>query len=240
MNLGTNSIPDGKIEPIEEQSIINEKELDNIFYNCTECSSFIEILLIKENENSIKFKCEKKHKKDMPIEEYLKEFEKNKKRNEKCNEHNQKYSYYCFNCIRHLCEECLKIKKHKNHKKEIIIENQPSENNLRIIREKIENYNKKIEDYKNKIYNNKNISKEEEILKRINEMNENKKINELKENKIKFINEIEKIKERYEKEIKTRKREYKKENDNILNRYKEINNKAKIIYMHKVDILKKK
>ena len=40
----------------------NEVELSEIYYNCTECSSLIEILSINENNNIIEFKCLNKEK----------------------------------------------------------------------------------------------------------------------------------------------------------------------------------
>ena len=52
----------------------NEPELiqEELLYNCTECSSAIEILSINEDECTIEFQCiNNKHKKKMPIKEYL-------------------------------------------------------------------------------------------------------------------------------------------------------------------------
>ena len=91
------------------------------FYNCTECSSLIEILSINEDNNIIEFRCLNKDchnaKKTMSIKEYFEKMEKNKKTStnyDKCREHisckNNKYVSYCFDCNCHLCEECLKTK----------------------------------------------------------------------------------------------------------------------------------
>ena len=44
-----NSIPSVKQESLQAKN--------DIFYNCTECSSLIEILSIDENKNIIEFKC---------------------------------------------------------------------------------------------------------------------------------------------------------------------------------------
>ena len=44
-------------------SQFNEIEINNnIYYNCTECSSLIEILSINEYNNIIEFKCLNQHK----------------------------------------------------------------------------------------------------------------------------------------------------------------------------------
>ena len=80
-----------------------------IFYNCTECSSLIEILLI--NKYNIKFRCIKGHIISMQISEYLEEMKKynNKEINKDiCPLHLINYVSYCFNCNKHLCSECLK------------------------------------------------------------------------------------------------------------------------------------
>ena len=98
---------------------------NNIYYNCTECSSLIDIISINEEENIIEFKCLNKKdnhgKKIMSIEEYLTKMEKYKNKetnNDICNIHNKsKYISYCFDCNEHLCTQCLKKRTHINHKK---------------------------------------------------------------------------------------------------------------------------
>ena len=78
-------------------------------YNCTECSSLIDIISINKEENIIEFKClgkEGNHgKKIMQIKEYLTKMEKynNKEtNNDTCNIHNKsKYISYCFDCNKH-------------------------------------------------------------------------------------------------------------------------------------------
>ena len=86
-------------------------EIDEIYYNCTECSSLIEILSINEDNNIIEFKCLNKdnnhQKKVMNLREYFEKMEKyNLKRlnNDTCEIHNKnKYVSYCFDCNSHLC-----------------------------------------------------------------------------------------------------------------------------------------
>ena len=54
-------------------------EQTQIYYNCSECSSIIEILKI--DEENIEFKCNNKHQKLMKIKDYLntmKKYNKNK------------------------------------------------------------------------------------------------------------------------------------------------------------------
>ena len=95
--------------------------LDNILYNCTECSSIIEIISLNEEENIIEFKCLNKHYLKMNIKEYINKMKKYndiKLNDKKCNKHNnEEYFSYCFDCNIHLCKECMKSKEHNYHYK---------------------------------------------------------------------------------------------------------------------------
>ena len=175
------------MEPIKEKNNVEsapptpgfeKEELKNIYYNCTQCPSLIEIISIDENNNTIEFKClnnKNNHNNDnivISINEYLKKMEENKIENielgEICYEHdiNDKYYCYCLNCHRPLCRECLKSKVHKNHDKNLILEMQPTEEDIKLIENKLKEYDNKIE-----------------------------KLNKEKENKIKeFENKLKKIK----------------------------------------------
>ena len=77
-----------------------EKDLDDINYDCIDCSSLIEILSINEEKYDVKFRCINNHNKEILIREYLKSVEKNKHKiiNEKCELHNQEYTFFCFDC----------------------------------------------------------------------------------------------------------------------------------------------
>ena len=143
----------------------------DIFYNCTECSSLIEILSIDENKNIIEFKCLNKNcanlQKTMTIKEYFEKMEKNKKSNvneDTCREHiSCKYVSYCFDCNCHLCEECLKTRAHICHNKNNIIEIKPIKEELSIIEEVIKYYNNKIQNLKKE-----KINKKEELNNSLN------------------------------------------------------------------------
>ena len=99
-----------------------QKEIEiysnNIYYNCTECSSLIEILAINEKDYTIHFKCTNENhneEKIMGIKEYLEKMEKYKinKINERCEKHNNnEYMFFCLNCKCHLCIECAKTRNH--------------------------------------------------------------------------------------------------------------------------------
>ena len=69
-------------------------KLNEIYYNCSECLSCIEILSINENESTIKFKCiNNNHKIKMAIKEYInkmKSFNNEKINGNLCNIHKKK------------------------------------------------------------------------------------------------------------------------------------------------------
>ena len=144
---------------------------ENLGYNCIEYSSLIEILSIDEQNNTIEFKCINKHNN---IKSTIKEYLEKMKRynditnlNDNCEVHNnQKNEYskfvnFCFDCKSHLCKECLKTKKHKNHNKSYIFELQPNEEDLNKIKKKFEKIHNDIKNLKiekeNKIKEIKNI-----------------------------------------------------------------------------------
>ena len=88
-------------------------ELNNCLYNCSECSSNIEILSL--DENSIKFKCNNNHNIILEIKEYLnkmKHYNNIKTNCDKCDKHKNEYLSYCFDCHIHLCKDCLKTREH--------------------------------------------------------------------------------------------------------------------------------
>ena len=229
---------------------------DNICYNCTECSSLIEILSINEDNNIIKFRCLKEDfnkTKVMTITEYL-----NKKNNyakkeinqDLCEIHNKnKYVSYCFDCNCHICNECLKSRIHFNHNKNNIVEIQPTQRELHIIKEVIEDYKIKINDL-----NKEKDIKEKELEKKINEnkiyektkieeiieINKKNEEEELKINKNTYLVEIEEIKKKYLCEFKKRKNKFITDIKNIRKKYKLINEKDYILNKNKIEQLNNK
>jgi hypothetical protein len=117
------------------------KEYKNNYYNCTQCSSLIEISSINVENNKIEFKCcnDEHEKQTMKIKAYLDTMKFNNKEQlnkDRCEIHdNNKYKCYCFDCNCHLCEECLKTRTHINHQKNLIIEIKPVEEELEIMEE---------------------------------------------------------------------------------------------------------
>ena len=158
-----------------EEAPLTYEQKDNIYYNCTECSSMIEILEI--NKEIIKFKCiNNKHEISMGINEYLEKMKKYndiKINNDKCNiNKNNIYISYCFNCNIHLCNECLKNREHINHYKNYIIEINPNKEELDKIKKMI-NENKNI--IKNLIIERDKKNNEIKIEKYINDINKLRK-----------------------------------------------------------------
>ena len=172
---------------METQKSINQNEL---YYNCTECSSAIEILSLNENEYSIEFQCiNNNHKKKMPIKEYInkmKNFNDNNINNDICNIHNLKYECYCLDCNIHLCKDCLKFRNHINHIKNSIIEIQPNNKELNIYEKLINNYENKIENLQrgkiNKLKENKNKNDNlnlKEIDNKLENLSDIKRLNDI-------------------------------------------------------------
>ena len=175
-------------ETVDETIKINE-----IYYNCSECLSPIEIITINEKTNIIEFQCiNSKHRKKISIKEYIIEMKKFNNKNlngEVCivDNHNKKYEFFCLDCNKHLCKECLKTRNHINHNKKIIIEIQPCKKEINIIEGIIKFYEDKINNLKKVKFNTvkeiKNKLKESE-----NKLKEKNEI-EIKENKNKMEQE---------------------------------------------------
>ena len=239
-----------KKETIKEIKDMNEAprlESNKMLYNCSECSSTIEI--ISFNENNIEFKCNNKHNIKMEIKDYLNKMKKytNIKLNDKiCEEHGEEYLSYCFDCNMHLCKECLKLGKHSYHYKIILIELTQNSDSLNEIFElikknkiKLKNLNLSKNKTEKKLYDlmNKNINEIKIKLnekQKLNNKNENEEININNNN---FKKEIKKLKEEYEKQIKKIKLKYDKNNNIIRNKFKKINNIDNYIYNKKIENL---
>jgi len=245
--------------PIEKQNIhINEDKYNDISYNCTECSSLIEIISLYQDNNFIKFKCLNKnncHEKTLSIKEYLQNMKNhyNKQLNDDiCKVHTnktEKYVCYCFNCKNHLCKECLESRTHLKHNKNSIMEIQPIQEELNIMKEIINDYKTKVEKLKNEnmIFNqnlDKSLNDKKSKLKKIFEeqiqKNKDNKLRDLNLNNQKFKLEIEEIKRKYEEELRIKKIEYEKNNSKINNEYKEKNKKNEIILASKINKLHQK
>ena len=187
-------------------------ELKNYLYNCSECSSNIEILSL--DEKNIKFICNNKHNIDLEIKEYLKkikQYNNIKLNDDKCEKHKKEYLVYCFDCNIHLCAECLKQGNHIYHYKINIIEILPEDEVLDKIKKLIINNKIKIKQLKKQkkqienLFNNilnKNIKKIKDIINTNKINNSTKEKEELQINNNKYESEIKKLKEEYKIKIK--------------------------------------
>ena len=129
-------------------------ELSNLYYSCTECTSPIELISFDEKNYLMEFRCLNKQSlhgiKKMRITDYFNKIKSHKYENDnefkdKCsvhhsNNHSNNYSSFCFECNHHLCQLCLKARTHIKHKKNQIIEIQPIQEELDIVKAVIENY----------------------------------------------------------------------------------------------------
>ena len=238
-----------------EEKLEQNKQLNELYYNCTECSSSIEILSINEKEGNIEFKCSNNnHIKKISIKDYInkmKDYNDKKINNDICiyHNHNQKYECYCLTCEKHLCKECLKSRNHISHNKSNIIEIQPNKKELDMIKNIIEYYEKKIDylkkekKYKNQLLNDKlkeSKRKIEEKLKIKIEENNKYLCNELKLYTDEYKKEQKDIRTKYINEMKLAKYKYEKNINKIKNNYKIINDYNNIIHKNMIETLDKK
>ena len=165
----------------------------------------------------------------------------------KCHLHpNNKNILYCLDCNFHLCKECSNHRKHMRHKKQIIEDIQPSQ-------EEINFFLKIINEYKNKI-NNSGVEKENKLVELKNNLNKNKQketkdfnlaiLNkknefekELIENENKYNYEINELKKKYEKELLQKKSIFENKDKSIKDKYNQINQNIKFNYEKKLNIL---
>ena len=226
------------------------------YYNCSECSSLIEIISINEDNYTIEFNCLNKdnnHPKNlvMPIKEYLEKMKKYNKKElheDNCEIHKDKYICYCFDCNSHLCKECLKARIHLNHSKNYLIEIEPIKEELNIIKEVIQYYEIKIGNLtrgkQNKINELKNILKknkdnEDKKYKENIKLNENEKEKELKLNEKKYNEDINEIIKRSNYEMEFRKKIHMDNTNKINDKYNSINEKITKDNENKINELNK-
>ena len=146
------------------------------------------------------------------------------------------YVSYCLDCKCLLCNECLKSKDHLNHRKNNMPEIQPTEEELKVIKEVINNYKKEEKELENA---NKEKTKELDILlqkekeeeknnydKKIKD-NEKKEKEEIKENENKYLSDVENIKKECEEKLKIRKKQYLEDKEKIIDKFKLIYEKLK-------------
>jgi len=115
-----------KYEPyghnIYDDELKGVKKMDSYQYNCTECTSLIEIISLNNTLNEIEFRClNNSHRIKKPLNDYLDimrnyKYAASMKTECECAGHNKsKYEYYCLNCDKHLCKLCLESKEHLYH-----------------------------------------------------------------------------------------------------------------------------
>ena len=112
-------------------------------YCCPYCTNLPEILSFNEGNNTIKFNCKKHGEKSLDIQDYLKKMKNylsNSELNTKsrCSIHHENFSFFCFICKENICQKCLK--NHENHIKYSIESLRPNDNELLLIKNKIDIY----------------------------------------------------------------------------------------------------
>ena len=186
---------------IKQNSINNGK----IFKYCTDCK------IIVCNE------CLINHLKNKNKEHYL---INNNEKKIKCLIHpKNNFKIFCFDCKKHLCQECLLTREHIIHRKALISECLPT-NEERNIHSKIidllKNRKNNLErEEENKIKELFNLYTEENkkiksIFNENNILNEQNLQKELNINELKLKSDLEELKRKYDEDVKSKKEENKK------------------------------
>ena len=107
---------------MEECEIEDELKMDTFQYNCTQCTSLIEIISLNNKLDEIEFRCLKNsHRIKKKLTDYINDMNSYKygvlikNKCEFAGHNNCHYEYYCLNCDKHLCKECLESKEHLYH-----------------------------------------------------------------------------------------------------------------------------
>ena len=125
-------------------------------YCCPLCSTLPEILSYREGTGTILLKCKNHGENSLEIQEYIEKMEKFQSESEikvknKCITHNQYYSYYCNKCQENFCEKCRED--HKTHEIYEIESVRPNNNEIFLIKERINMYLQKKDELILKIKN---------------------------------------------------------------------------------------
>lgn len=128
-----------------DMSIVNKISHKYSSYCCPFCSLLPEIIKFNEANNSLKFKCEKHGEKTMDIREYLERMSKYEylidfKSINKCKAHKENFTIYCKTCNVSLCPKCEKENNHNEHTKFKIESIHPNNNEILLIKNKINLY----------------------------------------------------------------------------------------------------
>ena len=220
------------------------EELKNNITICPDCGSSVEILSINENNSSIEYKCLNENNKHadktnftIAISEYLKKIKDLKENKfdelkDKCHIENHNlnnYVSYCLDCKCHLCEECLKTREHINHRKSNMIEIQPREEEIKLIKEVLNDYRNEKKNLENiKTEQTKEIKETLDKEKQEEENNYNKKLKDSEEEKTKdleniekkYLSDLEEIKKEYDEKLKLRKNKYLEDKEKLITEYK--------------------
>ena len=211
-----------------------------LYYNCSECglsqNNYDTIFSYCINCNKILCnQCKNKHNKIF----YSHQFINTKEINNKCLLHNSvQIISYCLDCNCQLCEKCLDSRKHLGHRKNLIREVKPKEEEIKIVEKMISKYIDEKLNLENEEKNYEKILKEELIkstteneekyLKNIEEIKQCKE-KELEQNNINYTNEINDIENQYNTQLQ----QILKEKESKISELEKKYNKSKSIIIAK-------
>jgi len=154
---------------------------------------------------------------------------------------------YCLDCNCHICKECMKHRKHMEHKKKIIQEIEPSDDEINSLLKIINTYKKEINSFENEKNNqlvdiknkfNKDEKKEKDDYDILKNKTQKDLENELSESENNYKDELNEIKKKYEKELDERANIFENNKKSINNKYEKIKCSNKESFDKKCEILK--
>ena len=250
------------IKEMNIQDYLKEmKKNTYLYYKCSTCAKIQKDKINISNYFNYCLKCEKiycdkcfgLHLNNNNMDKKMHKEIKINELNTHCVEHSIKnkntYVSYCFDCKEHLCKVCLKSRIHINHKKNSIIEIQPMDEELLIIRELIKENNNKIENLINeqttklnelKEKLNNNISSIKDKYQNEISQNEIKEENELYINNKIYLSDIDKLKKQYYEIIEARNKKLEKENNDIKTKYIKLKEEKNRELQSEIEILNQK
>ena len=100
---------------IKKQKIKNK--IKNRIFICLQCHFIPKKNFIKNNLLEIEGRCRKIS--NIPPRKFIADYGKKKslKKYIICDKHKKQFQNYCIDCFCNVCDECAKLKEHKNHKK---------------------------------------------------------------------------------------------------------------------------
>ena len=102
------------------------KTAKEVYALCPKCTDHVPILFPNE-KNELNLQCECNYNDSLELGKFVDDYNKNPKRNStvkrECDEHKEKYTHFCEECNKNLCNKC---KEGHTHQVKLILQKQKS------------------------------------------------------------------------------------------------------------------